>query len=180
MLFQVWLSHPSHLSIKSWSWKSLFNSNESYWKMQSFVGGTLSVWHSAAAEFFLRASLPLLTDHNCQQRENVEHPCLMADEKGHFSSSILHWPAESLVDVAVVATAADNLVATRLFLFLSVSPQQRNRGFNPFPQVETVSSLISFSLSDGQAAWAVMEGRQTGQRWLSGIIPLWNPPSPLK
>lgn len=58
-------------------------------KMQSFVGGTLGVWHSAVAEFFLRASPPLLTDHNCQRRENVEHPCLMADVKGRSSSSIL-------------------------------------------------------------------------------------------
>lgn len=77
---------------------------------------------------------------------------------------------------AAVAVTADNSVE-----FRPPPPfrlQQSNGGFNPFPQVETISSLISlsfcFSLSDGQAAWAVMEGSQTGQRWLSRIIPLWN------
>lgn len=142
----------------------------------------VGVWYSAAAEHFLRASPPLFMDHNCHQRENVEHPCLMADEKGPISSSVLHWPAESPVHSAA-ATVADNSVVHSPPFFLLVSTQQSNRGFNPFPQVETIFSLIFLfllSLSDGQAAWAVMEGSPAGQRWLSWIIPLWNPPPPLK
>ena len=46
--------------------------------------------------FFLKASLPRLTDCNCQRRENAEHPCLMPDEKGHSSSSVLHWVTSTL------------------------------------------------------------------------------------
>lgn len=41
-------------------------------------------------DFLPGASLPLLADHNCRQRENVEHPCLRADEKGHRGASALH------------------------------------------------------------------------------------------
>lgn len=97
-------------------------------------------------------------------------------KKGHFSSSILRWPAESR-DSGCRGCQLSCLIP----LF---PPQQSNGGFNPFPQVETISSLMSlsfcFSLSDGQAAWGIMEGSQTGQRWLSGIIPLWNPPPLLK
>lgn len=133
----------------------------------------MGVWHSVP-EFFRKASLTRLTDHHFQHRENVEHPCLMADEKGHFSCSILPWPPEPQT-----VAPDDSVVQSHLF-----PPQQSNTGFNPLPQVETISSLISlsfrYSLSDGQAAWAVMEDSQTGQRWLSGIIPLWNPPPPRK
>lgn len=64
------------------------------------------------------------------------------------------------------------------------NPQHGNRGFNPFPQVETTSSLIYLfscsSLSDGQAAWAAVESSRMGQRWVSGIIHLWNTALPLK
>ena len=133
--------------------------------------------------FSLRASLTCLTDYNCQRRENAEHPCLMPDGKGHSSSSILHWATSTLNGDGGrggwwLSSPPPPLFSTPFL------PSEETEGLILFSQVETISSLIALSfclsLSDGQAAWAVMEGSETGQRWLSGIILLWNPPPQLK
>lgn len=42
----------------------------------------LGVLHSGVTGFFPQSlNLLLLIKHNCQQRENVEHSCLVADKK---------------------------------------------------------------------------------------------------
>lgn len=65
---------------------ALMNRNGSF-----FMVRPLGVLYSRVTGFFPQSlNLLLLTEHNCQQRENVEHSCLVADKKGHFSFSTLH------------------------------------------------------------------------------------------
>lgn len=130
--------------------------------------------------FFLKASLPCLTDCNCQRRENAEHPCLMPDEKGHSSSPVLHWVTSTLNnDGGRGGWQLSSPPFSTPFL-----PSEETEGLilshrlKPSPLLSPFS--FCFSLSDGQAAWAVMEGSEAGQRWLSGISLLWNPPPQLK
>lgn len=168
--FQVWLSHSWKLSIKTW--KSLSNSNESHWKMQSFVGGT---------QVFGIQRLNFSSGPHCHFWQKI------IVSRGKALNTLVSWLMKKVTSVLPCYPDLLSPQYRRRWLTTQLPnppPPLFSEGFNPHPQVKTISSFISlsfcFSLSDGQATWAVVEGSQTGQRWLSGIIPLWNPPPPRK
>lgn len=148
--------------------KSLSNSSKSYWKLQPLVGGTLSVWHSAEVEFFLRASPPTFDKSWLSAEGKCRTP--LSHEWREKSLQFLH------ITLTCWATGAQRLTTPPSLHSKATEGLIPSHRLKPSPLLSTLS--FCFSLSDGQAAWAVMEDSQTGQRWVSVIIPLWNTPPP--